>query len=171
MSKHFIFVVEGKNDASRLKQVGVNNVIMTEGSKVSRETIYYLRVLEKKHNIVILTDSDGPGLKIREKIASNLKDPIIINLSKDEMIGKNDIGVENIPLPKLAKILEPYLKTKHITTSDISYSWLIAQNYSGPQSKAKRKAIGERHNIPYASLKKMFEAITLLNLMKEELYE
>ncbi len=162
-----IFVVEGKNDAERLAQIGIPYVIITEGNKVSRETIEHLQQLEKKHTIVILTDPDGPGNKISEKLQGKLSSPAILSVPKGLARHKKDIGIEHLDIDTLKELCAPYVNSAYKTSSNITYVALINLNLTGPGSKTKRMKITKALGIPYGPLHKMYKAMLLLDITLE----
>jgi len=162
-----IFVVEGKNDAERLSQIGIPYVVITEGNKVSRETIEHLQQLEKKHTIVILTDPDGPGNKISEKLQENLSSPVILSVPKALARHKKAIGIEHLDLKALQALCAPYVNSAYKTSSNITYLALINLNLTGPGSKVKRMKIAKALGIPYGPLRKMYKAMLLLDITLE----
>lgn len=159
-----IFVVEGKNDAERLSQIGIPYVVITEGNKVSRETIEHLQQLEKKHTIVILTDPDGPGNKISEKLHEKLSSPVILSVPKRLARHKKAIGIEHLDLKALQALCAPYVNSVYETSSNITYVDLINLNLTGPNSRAKRMNIANTLKIPYGPLHKMYKAMLLLDI-------
>ena len=61
-----IIVVEGKSDVQFLESFIDARFVITNGSDVPRETIEYLKELSKNNKIIVLTDPDSPGKRIRD---------------------------------------------------------------------------------------------------------
>ena len=76
-----IIVVEGTSDEALLHSFLDVDVVTTNGSEVSRETIDYLKNAAATRSIVILTDPDSPGKRIRDLIAKASKDEVLLALS------------------------------------------------------------------------------------------
>lgn len=164
-----IFVVEGKNDYEKVLKCGVPYAVITKGYNVSRETVNHLLALEKTHNIVILTDPDGPGRKTAERIKEKIISSHIISVPKSLATGKKEVGIERIPLQELKEIIAPYTGKEFISRSNVTYLDLISLELSGPNSKARKEAIAQRFSLLTGPLKIMHKQILLLNISREDL--
>ena len=57
-----IIVVEGYHDEAKIKAVYPNlDVVVTNGSEISKETLNLIKKLSEDNEIVIFTDPDYPG--------------------------------------------------------------------------------------------------------------
>ena len=65
-----IIVVEGQTDKALIASFLDAEVVTVNGSAVSRETLEYLQEASETREIVVLTDPDSPGKRIRDVIAS-----------------------------------------------------------------------------------------------------
>ncbi len=83
-------IVEGKYDKITLANLIDAPIIPTGGFGIYRnkELLEMLRALAKKTGIVILTDSDAAGFKIRSHIRSAVRDGKIINVYIPDVYGK-----------------------------------------------------------------------------------
>ena len=64
-----ILIVEGKHDYERIKRLFPNLLIITtNGSETSENTINLIKEYAKNNEIIIFTDPDYPGERIRKKI-------------------------------------------------------------------------------------------------------
>ena len=63
-----VIVVEGTSDVNKLSLLVDADYVVTNGSEVSRETLRYIKELSKTRQIIILTDPDYPGERIRNII-------------------------------------------------------------------------------------------------------
>jgi len=69
-----VFVVEGRNDASRLKQIYPDvQVIITNGSAISLDAIQMLDHLDETHDLILFLDPDHAGERIRRILGNRLK--------------------------------------------------------------------------------------------------
>lgn len=67
MSK--IVVVEGTHDEALIKQVFKGQAcIVTNGSEISKETLALISSLSKDNDIIVFTDPDHPGERIRARV-------------------------------------------------------------------------------------------------------
>lgn len=103
-----IIVVEGKTDIEKLKSIYGNNinVISTNGMGINVDILNQLKELSKKNKIVIFTDPDGPGLKIREKISDYLDNKCFHAFVDKKNIKGNKIGVAEAGKEDIKKALD-----------------------------------------------------------------
>lgn len=109
-------VVEGKYDKIKLSSIIDAPIIVTNGFGIYKnsETARLIRYYAEKTGIVILTDSDTAGFRIRGHIKSIVPKGKIINLYSPEICGKEKrkiqpskegkLGVEGISAEKLRKL-------------------------------------------------------------------
>lgn len=112
----YAVVVEGKYDKIKLSSIIDSPIIVTNGFGIykNRETARLIRYYAEKTGIVILTDSDTAGFRIRGHIKSIVPKGKIINLYSPEIFGKEKrkiqpskegkLGVEGISAEKLRKL-------------------------------------------------------------------
>ena len=93
-----IIVVEGTHDVDKvLKAIPDANCVITNGSEISNDTINYLKELSKNNNIIVFTDPDSPGEKIRKTIDENISNCKHAFLRKKDCISNNHkkVGIEH----------------------------------------------------------------------------
>lgn len=104
-----VIVVEGKNDKSRLLQIYPDlNVVTTNGSEISNETLEMIKELSKTHKIILFLDPDYPGERIREKINSYVDGCDNVFLEKKLAVDnrKHKVGIEHASFSDIKKALE-----------------------------------------------------------------
>ena len=79
-----VIVVEGTNDGSYLSSFIDAMYVCTNGCETPEGELDFLREASKTKQIIILTDSDEAGMKIREKLNRILpnSENAIVDLSK-----------------------------------------------------------------------------------------
>ena len=68
-----IIVVEGKDDISAVKRAVDAEIIATSGLGLTQETIDIIKKASENRGVIILTDPDFPGKKIRNIISSQIE--------------------------------------------------------------------------------------------------
>ncbi|WP_338983497.1 ribonuclease M5 [Spiroplasma endosymbiont of Othius punctulatus] len=103
-----IIVVEGKTDIEKLKSIYGNNIniISTNGLGINIQILNQLKELSKNNKIIIFTDPDGPGLKIREKISDYLDNKCFHAFVDKKNIKGNKIGIAEAEKEDIKKALE-----------------------------------------------------------------
>ena len=112
--------VEGKYDKIKIASVADAQIIVTDGFGVfaSNEKAALIRRLAEPRGIIVLTDSDGAGLVIRNHFNSILKKDKIFHLYIPQIEGKEKrkkapskagtLGVEGMDADYLRRLLEPF---------------------------------------------------------------
>lgn len=65
-------VVEGRDDTERVKTAVECDTIETNGSAINQETLDVIRHVQESRGVIVLTDPDFPGDKIRHTIRDNV---------------------------------------------------------------------------------------------------
>ncbi len=83
-------IVEGKYDKIKLSSIVDAVIIVTNGFSVinDREKLDLIRFYAKNKGIIILTDSDSAGFKIRGLLKGAISNSMIINVYIPEIFGK-----------------------------------------------------------------------------------
>ena len=145
--------VEGKYDKIKLSSIIDGQIITTDGFGVfaSDEKKMLIRRLAEPRGIIILTDSDGAGLVIRNYFRSILPNDKLINLYTPQVEGKEKrkkapskagfLGVEGIKAEVLRKLFEPYAGdlTERRAGEEVTKADFYADNLSGGEGSAERR--------------------------------
>ncbi len=111
-------VVEGKYDKIKLSSLIDGTIIETNGFTVFKDEdkLEMIRVLAKKTGIIILTDSDSAGFKIRNYIRGAISEGEIIHVYIPDIYGKEKrktfpskegkLGVEGVDVKTLRECFE-----------------------------------------------------------------
>ncbi|MCI5527586.1 MAG: DUF4093 domain-containing protein [Oscillospiraceae bacterium] len=171
-------VVEGKYDKIRLSALVDGPILVTNGFRIfkNREQLALLRRLARQDGILILTDSDAAGFKIRNYIKSAVPNGRIYHAYIPEILGKEarkdhpskegTLGVEGMDLQILAAALQKSgvlfaegPKKDPVTRMDFYENSLSG----GPDSSQKRLSLLRELNLPhYLSAAALLEAVNAL---------
>lgn len=179
-------IVEGKYDKIKLASVVDAVIIVTNGFGIfrDREKLELIRYYARKTGIIILTDSDSAGRKIRGYIRSAVNEGRIINVYIPDVFGKEKrkekpsaegkLGVEGIDVKTLTAAFEKAGVSSDERTSepDITKLTLYELGLSGGKdSSALRQKLQRSLDLP--SLMSAGALIEVLNTMMtaEELGE
>ncbi|MCR5794459.1 MAG: ribonuclease M5 [Solobacterium sp.] len=166
-----VIVVEGRNDTSVLKQYFLCDTIETHGTCLSEFTLNLIRSAQKKRGVIILTDPDSPGNRIRHEI--NQKVPGCLNAYIDKDKAKTDkkVGVEHADREAIEEALMnlvTYRSDEETFTMNDMYKYGLA----GRQDSAKlREKAGRILHIGTCSAKTFRARLNSLLTTKEELKE
>ena len=179
-------IVEGKYDKIKISSVVDGIIIVTNGFRIfkDKEKLELIRYYARTTGIIILTDSDSAGRKIRGYIKGAVHDGSIKNVYIPDIFGKEKrkekpsaegkLGVEGIDSDILIKAFEKAGITASESDSvhDITNTTLFENGLSGGQnSKLLRERLQMKLGLP--SLMSSASLIEVLNTMMngEELAE
>lgn len=171
-------VVEGKYDKIRLAPLVDAPILVTGGFRIfkDREQLALLRRLARQDGLLILTDSDTAGFRIRNYIKSAVPEGEIYHAYIPEILGKEPrkdrpskegtLGVEGVSLQVLAAALEKSgvlfaegPKKDPVTRMDLYEAGLSG----GPDSRKKRLDLLRELKLPrYLSTAALLEALNAL---------
>jgi len=167
-----IIVVEGIHDESKIKEVYPDiSCVVTNGSEISKDTINLIKELSKNNKIIIFTDPDHPGEKIRNIIEENVKDVSHAFLRSNICRSKNGkkVGIEHASseaiIDALSNVITKTNKEDTITNIEL-YSLGLNGN---DNSRILRDKISDYLNIGRPNAKTFLKRLNLLGLTKDNL--
>lgn len=159
-----VFIVEGKTDKSLLTRYFDTEIVTTNGSYVSRETINYIIALEKHHEIIIITDPDVSGETIANKIIEAVPSSKRVKIDKKHSVKHGKLGLAetrvDLLLEKIMPLIsEPLHVIPSMTLDDLLEFEKVNENY--------KKIIMEHFPIGNTNNKTMMRRLSYLNVTKE----
>jgi ribonuclease M5 len=166
-----IIVVEGRDDTVAIKRALDADTIETNGSALSKSTIEQIRHAQKKRGVIVFTDPDFPGEKIRNQIREQVpgcKHAFVKKHDAKPKKGKG-IGVEHATPEVIRKALEDaqqeFIEPKEeITYQDLLHFGLIGGN----KAKVRREKIGSLLKIGYTNGKQLHKRLQMFQINIEE---
>lgn len=160
-----ILVVEGKEDASYLSNYIDSEIVTTNGFDIPNNVVSYLK--DKK--VIVLTDPDEAGLKIRQKLNELL--PTVINVEVDikKCIRNTKNGVAECDINEVLTELKPYYIDKSDSQSDITINDLY--NLGLMNNKDLRDEVSRRLNLGKCNAKTLYKRLLNNNIKLEQLCE
>lgn len=158
-----VIIVEGKYDAATLANIVDALIITTDGFSVfsKSETKDMIKKLGKERGLIILTDSDGAGFKIRNYINNFAKGVDIKNAYIPSIQGKESrkeqaskeglLGVEGVNKQTILTALKTagVFESEISTAKQITFTDLYTLGLSGtPQSFERRHTLLKRLGLP-----------------------
>ncbi len=168
-----VYVVEGKNDYSKLKSIFPNaNIVMTNGSEISEVTLFEIQKLSSNNRIVLLLDPDGPGEKIRKVIVNKVPDVEHVFVDKEKAISSNKkkVGIEHMKtrdiIDALKHIKKP-IRNYEITRLDLFDLLLIGHD----DSSRLRESLCSELGIGMANGRTLLNKLNMFGYSLEEIKE
>ena len=170
-----IIVVEGTHDEARIKEIyPLCHCVVTNGSEISDETLDLIKELSKNHNIIVFTDPDYPGERIRKKIEEIVPNSKHAFIRKKDSISNNKkkVGVEHAKLDIIKEALDNVYTYNPNDNMLITNNDLYELGLNGfPNSKILRDKVSEILNIGKPNSKTFLKRINLIGITKEKLEE
>lgn len=178
-------IVEGKYDKIKLSSVIDGLIITTDGFSVfkDKEKIALIRKLAENQGIIILTDSDSAGFKIRNYIKGCTQKGKITNIYIPDIFGKEKrktspskegkLGVEGIPVNVLKEAFEKAdissENTEKAHKEEITKIMLYDDGLIGrDRSEEKRKKLQKKLSLPeMLSVNSLIEVLNGLFSLEE----
>ncbi len=163
--KHFnaVVVVEGKDDTIRLKQFfpGIET-IETNGSDVPETVLTQLRELATKREIIVLTDPDLNGERIRRLVTAAVptaKQAFISRKEGEPQKKGSSLGVEHASKEALAKALSGLHENKKPSSDLTKEKYQKLGLTSGSNSRKLREQVGIKLRIGYGNAKQFYQRL------------
>ncbi|WP_265458446.1 ribonuclease M5 [Enterococcus sp. HY326] len=176
-----IIVVEGKDDTRRLQEVVVADTIETIGSAINDAILEQIEHAQETRGVIVFTDPDFSGEKIRKKIMEVVPDAKHAFLARRDaapMKGSyKSLGVEhasdNAILEALKSVSTPLTAAEEaeqlnypiISKNDLLEFGLIA----GDKAKERRERLGEILRIGYTNGKQLEKRLRMFRITPKEL--
>ncbi len=107
-------VVEGKSDTAKLKSIIPSiKTIETNGSEISKETLELIKKVNENEVVIVFTDPDGPGKKIRQKIIEAVPSCKHAFAIKQNSIKNGKVGVAEASREEIIRSLESFIEFKN----------------------------------------------------------
>lgn len=160
-----ILVVEGKEDVSYLSNYISSEIVTTNGFEIPKETVSYLK--DKK--VIVLTDPDEAGKRIREKLNELLPNSINVEVDIKKCARNTKNGVAECDIDEVLTELKPYTINQKNTESDISLTDLY--NLELMNNKDLRECVCKKLNLGKCNAKTLYKRLLNNNIKLEQLRE
>ncbi len=160
-----LIVVEGKHDKARLTALYDCDVICTEGLALDENALKLIKQADSKQGVIVLTDPDVPGEKIRKAIMEIAPNAKHVFIQKKDCIGKRNVGVEYASDETIKQALA---NSVTFTNKNESITWQQYCNLGIMGNKNKRMKLCENLNIGYCNNKTLFKRLNMLAISYEE---
>ncbi len=176
-NKHFnaVIVVEGRDDTKRLKQFfpGIET-IETNGSEVSQETLDQVAKLSQNREIIVFTDPDYNGERIRKlvtKAVPNAKQAFITRKEGEPTKRGNSLGVEHASKKALERTLSDLHEVKQAKTQISHMQYMSLGLGMGSGARKLREKVGIELGIGYGNAKQFLRRLNMFGISYEQLKE
>ncbi|MCE4051829.1 MULTISPECIES: ribonuclease M5 [Bacillaceae] len=166
-----IIVVEGRDDTTAVKRAVDADTIETNGSAINKATIEAIKLANETRGVIILTDPDFPGQKIRNTIEKHIPNCKHAFIAKEKALHKHGkgVGVEHASVEVIREALkEAHHMEESIIEQITKEDLLDAQLIGGPGSKERREKLGKILKIGYTNGKQLHKRLMMFNISKQD---
>lgn len=170
-----VIVVEGRDDTRRLKEVYPEvETIETNGSAINQEVLDRIRVLQEQRGVIVFTDPDFPGNKIRQAVMQYVPDCKHAHLQKGDAIAKNGrgLGVEHASDEAIKEALTNLITPKNTVVEEIESQFLFDFGLIGHSNSAKvRERLSQVLGIGYVNGKQLQKRLMMFGITKQQVVD
>lgn len=169
-----VIVVEGKDDTKRINMAVNADTLETRGSAISDEVLEQIEDLHDKRGVIVFTDPDFSGEKIRKIITEAVPGVKHAFLNKRDAVPdhKGSLGVEHASPKAIQEALQNLYTEEPDAKPLISREDLIVAGLtSGKDAKEYRRRLGEYLRIGYTNGKQLYKRLNLFQISPEEFKE
>lgn len=164
-----VLVVEGKMDIVAIDKAVEADCIITGGFSLKPKTLDDIEKAYKKRGIIILTDPDCAGERIRKFLAKRFPEAKHAFVPKEDATANDDIGIEQASPEAIRTALEKVRTLDWNPNNEFTSADLIMNGLSGSNASSERRAvIGAKLGIGYANAKTFLTRLNHYGVTREE---
>lgn len=160
-----IVVVEGKTDTALLKELFEVDTIETHGLALDQKTLKLIQEASKSRGVIVLTDPDFPGKKIRDQIQAAVPNCQHAFVAKKDAVGKKKLGIAEAKKEAVIEALENVVSFDGQRAS-ITWSEFVSLDIIG--NKERRIMVYDAFNLGYGNVKTLFKRLNMVGITKEQ---
>lgn len=164
-----VLVVEGKMDTVAINKALEAETIETGGFTLAPYTLRKIQAAYEKRGIIILTDPDGAGERIRKFLTERFPNAGQAFIPKIEATANDDVGIEQAQPEAILKALSKVRHHEFNVEKRFSMNDLFAHDLSGGSSAAwRRDRLGAELGIGYGNAKQFLQRLNSYGITREE---
>ncbi|MGV3488431.1 MAG: ribonuclease M5 [Tuberibacillus sp.] len=165
-----IIVVEGKFDTVAINRALEADTIETNGSAVSRSTLEAIKHAQETRGVIVFTDPDVPGERIRKIVNQYVPGCKHAFISKSEGFGgrNQSLGIEHASPESIRNALEHVYTEYDGPEETIERDTLVQTGLiGGKQAQSRRERLGEILRIGYTNGKQLYKRLNMFQITQE----
>ena len=164
-----VLVVEGKMDTVAIRRALEADTIETGGFTLAPYTLRQIEAAYTKRGIIILTDPEGAGERIRKFLTERFPEAGQAFIPKVQATANNDVGVEQAQPEAILAALAKVRHHEYRPQDEFSHMDLFQYDLNGsPQAAARRDALGAELGIGYGNAKRFLERLNHYGVSRQE---
>lgn len=164
-----IIIVEGRDDEAAVKRAVEAETIATHGFGISRETFDRIEKAYAERGIIIFTDPDFAGEKIRKRLSERFPEGKHAFLPREEASKDGDIGIENAGPENIREALSRARAAAMEKRLEFRQEDMLKYGLAGlPGSAGRRDKLGKELGIGYGNSKVFLNRLNQYGIQRQE---
>ena len=152
-----------------MRQAVDADLIATGGYALRSAVIQDIRAAYEKRGIIILTDPDGPGEKIRSRLSVMFPEALHAFVPKSEASTEDDVGIENASPESIRKALDKVRILYQESSHEFHMEDLWNSGLTGAEdATGKRASVGAILGIGYGNAKQFLRRLNHFGITRKE---
>ncbi|MGF3066889.1 ribonuclease M5 [Facklamia sp. P12945] len=171
-----VVVVEGRSDTQRLNQIfGPSiKVIETNGSAIDQEILSRIEEANKQFGVIVFTDPDYPGERIRRIIRTQIpsvKEAFLSQEAANSHRKKDSLGIEHASAADIQAALSKVTKmSPQKELKPIPMAELVAMGLAGTeQANVLRQTVANHFNLGHVNAKQLQKQLAKYQVSRQEI--
>ena len=164
-----VLIVEGKMDVAAIDKAVDADCIITDGFKLNRRTLTNIKAAYERRGIIIFTDPDSAGERIRKFLTSKFPNAKHAYVPRIEATANDDIGIEQASPESirtaLAKVRTAEINPREEFTAAEMINFGLA---GGVDSSSLRDKIGAKLGVGYGNVKTFVKRLNSYGVTRAE---
>ncbi|GAB3805438.1 ribonuclease M5 [Virgibacillus kimchii] len=169
-----IIVVEGKDDTAKIQQALDADTIETNGSAVNKEILKRIKHAKDKRGVIIFTDPDYPGERIRHIVDEAVPGCKHAFLPREKAMDRHSatksLGIEHATtedirdaLGSVYELMEEGMESELQKEDLLSYGLI-----GGPGAAKRREILGKHLQIGHTNGKQLLKRLAMFRITKKQ---
>ena len=164
-----VIVVEGRDDITAVKQAVDAELIAVGGFGINAKVIERIKEAQKRKGVIVLTDPDFAGEKIRSIISKRVKGIKHAYIAQEDGIKGDDIGVENASPEVIREALERAKVSEEDKEPIFDAQDMFYFKLNGDaRSKERIMKLGKELGLGYGNASQMLSRLNNYGVTQEE---
>ena len=164
-----VLIVEGKMDVAAINKAVEADCIITGGFTLNRQTLNNIESAYLRRGIIILTDPDSAGERIRRFLTKKFPNAKHAFVPKIDAIANNDIGIEQASPEAIRKALSKVRTLTYEPKNIFVMNDLIENQLNGSENSSERRSkLGAILGIGYTNAKNFLKRLNHYGVTREE---
>ncbi len=166
-----IIVVEGKDDTTAVQRAVEADTIETNGSAINEVTLQKIKLAQETRGVIIFTDPDYPGEKIRKTVAENVPGCKHAFIRKQDALDKRHkkVGVEHASVEIIRAALSEVQQEMIDIVEEIGWEELIYLGLiAGDKARSRREKLGILLRIGYTNGKQLYKRLKMFQISRDQ---